>query len=74
MIDNEVFRILHEQEARAHEILLKHRTALDSVAEDLLERETIDGASVARLVQAGLGDAPSATEDVTNENHSSLAD
>jgi cell division protease FtsH len=74
MIDNEVFRILHEQEARAHEILSKHRTALDSVAEDLLERETIDGAAVARLVQAGLGDAPASTEDVTNENHSSLAD
>jgi len=59
MIDEEVFRILHEQEARAHEILSKHRKALDLVAEALLERETIDGGEVARIVHESLGEGPS---------------
>jgi cell division protease FtsH len=59
MIDEEVFRILHEQEARAHEILGKHRRALDLVAEALLERETIDGSEVARIVHESLGEGPS---------------
>ena len=56
MIDEEIFRILHEQEARAHEILGKHRKALKRVAEALLERETIDGGEVARIVHESLGD------------------
>jgi cell division protease FtsH len=60
MIDEEVFRILHEQEARAYEMLTKHRRALDLVAEALLERETIDGGDVARIVHESLG------EDVTD--------
>jgi cell division protease FtsH len=58
MIDEEVFRILHEQEARAHDILGKHRRALDLVAEALLERETIDGSEVARIVHESLGEGP----------------
>jgi len=56
LIDDEVARILHEQEARAIEVLTKHRRALELVAEALLERETIDGAEVANLVQDGLGE------------------
>ena len=58
MIDEEVFRILHEQEARAFEVLSKHRKALDLVAEALLERETIDGGEVARIVHESLGEGP----------------
>jgi cell division protease FtsH len=58
LIDGEISLILHQQESRALEILGKHRTALDTVAEALLERETIDGAEVARLVQASMGDTP----------------
>jgi ATP-dependent Zn protease len=46
------------QENRATELLSKHRAALDAVAEELLERETIDGADVVRLVQASLGETP----------------
>ena len=57
MIDGEIARILHEQEARATELLRKHRVALDAVAEELLERETIDGADVARLLQDSFGDS-----------------
>ncbi|MGZ7011300.1 MAG: ATP-dependent zinc metalloprotease FtsH, partial [Ilumatobacteraceae bacterium] len=59
MIDNEIARILQEQEARAYEVLSKHRKALDLVAEALLERETIDGGEVARIVHESLGETPS---------------
>ncbi len=59
MIDEEIFRILHEQEARAFEVLSKHRRALDLVAEALLERETIDGGEVARIVHESLGESAS---------------
>ncbi|MEY2400162.1 MAG: cell division protease FtsH [Ilumatobacteraceae bacterium] len=62
MIDEEIFRILHEQEARAFEVLSKHRRALDLVAEALLERETIDGGEVARIVHESLGEAPATTD------------
>jgi len=54
-IDDEVSKILRSQEQRARDVLTKHRTGLDKVAEALLEHETIDGATVARLIQEGLG-------------------
>jgi cell division protease FtsH len=57
LIDQEISKILHEQEIRAKALLAKHRGGLDLVAEALLERETIDGAEVGRLVQQGLGGA-----------------
>lgn len=60
-IDDEISRILHEQEERARVTLVKHRRGLDLVAEALLEHETIDGAAVAKLIQDGLG-APAMTE------------
>ncbi|MFM8626208.1 MAG: ATP-dependent zinc metalloprotease FtsH, partial [Actinomycetota bacterium] len=61
LIDEEISRILIEQEARAIEFLTKHRKGLDLVAEALLEHETIDGPMVGRLVQQAL-DAPSPSE------------
>jgi cell division protease FtsH len=54
LIDEEVSRILHEQEARARTLIEKHRRALDLIAEALLEHETIDGSQVSALVQRGL--------------------
>ena len=63
MIDGEIARILREQEDRATDLLVKYRAALDTVAEELLERETIDGAEVARLVQASM-DSPTADIEV----------
>ena len=56
MMDEEINRILREQEERASELLSKHRGGLDLVAEALLEKETIDGSEVAELVQQGMGD------------------
>lgn len=55
MIDTEIGTILREQESRAKVLLEKNRSGLDLVAQSLLEQETIDGATVARLVQEGLG-------------------
>jgi cell division protease FtsH len=65
-IDDEVSRILLEQEKRAHDLLTQHRAGLHLVAEALLERETIDGAEVAQLVQQGLGDAASSAHDTAD--------
>ena len=55
-IDDEIGRILREQESRARTTLEKHRRGLDLVAQALLEQETIDGAMVSRLIQQGLGE------------------
>ena len=60
-MDDEISRILLEQEQRAHELLMMHRKGLDLVAHALLEQETIDGPTVGRLIQQGL-DAPAASE------------
>ena len=55
VIDEEVERILREQEERATEELLRHRKGLDAVAAALLDKETIDGAEVGRLVDTAFG-------------------
>ena len=54
LLDEEVARILNDQEARATDLLIKHRRGLELVAEALLEHETIDGRQVANLIQQGL--------------------
>ena len=53
VIDEEVERILREQEDRCREMLTEHRNGLDLVARALLEHETIDGSEVYRLVALG---------------------
>ncbi|MBM3661046.1 MAG: ATP-dependent zinc metalloprotease FtsH [Actinobacteria bacterium] len=55
VIDEEVERILREEEARSRKVLEEHRLGLDAVARALLEHETIDGAEVGRLVDDALG-------------------
>ena len=60
-IDDEIARILLAQEQRAHGLLEKYRAALDAVSETLLEKETMDGADVARVVHESLGDLPAET-------------
>ena len=54
LVDEEIARILTEQEARATTLLGKHRRGLELIAESLLEHETIDGPQVGRLIQQGL--------------------
>ena len=55
MVDAEVSRILRRQEERAIELLSRHRGGLDAVARGLLERETLDGEEVGRLVDTAYG-------------------
>ncbi|CAN5490752.1 ATP-dependent zinc metalloprotease FtsH [soil metagenome] len=50
VIDEEVERILRQQEDRCREVLTEHRNGLDLVARGLLEHETINGAEVERLI------------------------
>ncbi|MGH9084714.1 MAG: ATP-dependent zinc metalloprotease FtsH [Acidimicrobiales bacterium] len=53
VIDEEVERILREQEDRCRVVLTEQRMGLDLVARALLEHETIDGEEVYRLVKLG---------------------
>jgi cell division protease FtsH len=55
VVDAEVSRILRRQEERAIELLSRHRGGLDAVARGLLERETLDGEEVGRLVDTAYG-------------------
>jgi cell division protease FtsH len=55
VIDEEVERILREQEERCRQTLRTYRAGLDAVAAALLEHETIDGAEVRRLIDEAMG-------------------
>jgi cell division protease FtsH len=57
VIDEEVERILREQEDRCRELLTEYRNGLDLVARSLLEHETVDGAECKRLVELSRNDA-----------------
>ncbi|HMJ75282.1 MAG TPA: ATP-dependent zinc metalloprotease FtsH [Iamia sp.] len=60
VIDEEVERILREAEERCRTVLTENRGGLNMVARSLLEHETIDGATVKRLVAMAAADpAPS---------------
>ncbi|MEO0054377.1 MAG: hypothetical protein RLZZ50_324, partial [Verrucomicrobiota bacterium] len=53
VIDAEVKKIVDEQYARAREIILNHRAALDKISDALLEFETIDGKHVDEILEFG---------------------
>lgn len=55
VVDAEIARILRQQEERAIELLSRHRGGLDAVARALLERETLDGSEVSKLVDTAYG-------------------
>jgi cell division protease FtsH len=55
VIDEEVERILRQEESRARRIMRLHRRGLDAVARALLEHETLDGDEVERLVDEAMG-------------------
>jgi cell division protease FtsH len=52
-IDEEIHRIIEGEHERARKIISDHRTALDKIAEALLEHETIDGKHVLEILQFG---------------------
>jgi cell division protease FtsH len=70
IIDDEVERILREQEARAIEVLTLHRRGLESLTRALLESETIDGETAAHLIDEAHGEPvhPQGTKTVSALN------
>ena len=65
IIDEETNRILREAQDRCRTVLTEHRKALDLVAQALLERETIEGVEVSRLLELARHPAPPAPADGT---------
>ncbi len=57
VIDDEVERILREQESRAIEVLTLHRRGLEALTRALLEHETLDGETAAQLIDEAHGEA-----------------
>ena len=57
VIDEEIERILREQEARAIEVLTLHKRGLEAVTQSLLANETIDGETAAALIDEAFGQA-----------------
>ena len=55
VIDEEVERILRDEEERTRKVLSEYRAGLEAVARALLEHETLDGEEVARLVDEAMG-------------------
>jgi cell division protease FtsH len=55
IIDEEIERILHEQDERCRRVLEENRKGLDLIARALVEHETIDGREVERLLAIGAG-------------------
>ncbi|MBP1633425.1 MAG: Peptidase family [Acidobacteria bacterium] len=45
VIDSEVRRVVTEQLERAQGLLVQHRTALEHLASQLLQQETVDGSA-----------------------------
>ncbi len=79
VIDEEVEKILREQEDRCRDVLTENRRGLDFVARALLEHETIDGSEVKRLIDIGRNggdpsDASGASADTADSPDAASAD
>jgi cell division protease FtsH len=55
VIDEEVERILRDEEDRCRKVLTEYRPGLDAVAKGLRERETLSGQEVADIVDQAMG-------------------
>jgi cell division protease FtsH len=55
VIDEEVERILRDEEDRCRKVLTEYRPGLDAVAKGLRERETLSGLEVADIVDQAMG-------------------
>ena len=53
LIDAEIHKLVDEQYSRAKSIIIERRTALDKIAEALLQYETIDGKHVLEILEFG---------------------
>jgi len=73
VIDEEVERILREQEDRCRVQLTEHRNGLDLVARALLEHETIEGAEVERLIELADRGRPDDDDDAADRDNEAIA-
>ena len=55
-IDAEVESIITEQYERAQSLLQKHRKALETLAQELLDQETVEGSAVKAAIEAEAGE------------------
>jgi len=51
LIDREVRRIVGQCYARAEQLLVENRTALQAIAEALIEKETLEGEELSRIIE-----------------------
>ncbi len=63
-IDREVSRIVQDGYERAKKILVEFRPVLDRISHDLLERETLDGEEVYRIIREMTGKDHAPTREV----------
>ena len=74
-IDAEVSQIIEEAKARAKKVISEHRGALDAIAKELIEKETIERSEFEKILIAngitpkkreeeGIIIAPSPTSDI----------
>src|SRR6187431_269187 len=64
LLDEEIARILTDQEQRATDVITRHRRGLELIAQALLDRETIDGPEVARLIHLGMTESGQPATDI----------
>ena len=65
LIDEETHKILSDMEDRCMALLNEHRNALDLIARNLLEKETVSGSEVNRLIELAGSPPDSAMPPVT---------
>jgi len=58
LIDEEIGRVLREQEDRARDVLRQHRKALDGLAKSLIANETVGAGELRELIEEIEGNAP----------------
>ena len=66
VIDEEIERILREAEERARKLIHDNRKALEMIARALLERETVDGREVNRLIELSHASGPGAQDQLAS--------
>jgi cell division protease FtsH len=68
VIDEEIRRIVEENYSRTRDILARHKEALVTVSEALLERENMDGSEIKAMIFGAETGTDAATEEVTVPN------
>jgi cell division protease FtsH len=73
LIDTETQRILNQEEERCRDLLTTNRNALNLIARNLLEHETLSGAEVNRLIAVANGDLGSVGTEFSQPSPSASA-